>query len=78
MLCAIYWFNTLFLRTFIKCYMSFVGARVEQSVHHLGYGLDEQGSIPSRDKRFFSFPEHPDQLWGTPSLLINRLLGLYT
>jgi hypothetical protein len=29
--------------------------------------LDTQGSVPSRDIRFFSIPQHPDQLWLQPS-----------
>jgi hypothetical protein len=37
----------------------------------MGYGLDGWGSIPGRAKRFFSTPQHPDQLWGPPSLLLN-------
>jgi hypothetical protein len=41
-----------------------------------GYRLDGQGSIPSRGKRFFSSPQHPDQLWGLPSLLSNGYWGL--
>jgi hypothetical protein len=28
-----------------------------------------QGSIPGNSKRFFTFPKHPDQLWGPNSLL---------
>jgi hypothetical protein len=27
------------------------------------------GSIPGRGKRFFSFPQRPDRLWGPPRLL---------
>jgi hypothetical protein len=41
-----------------------------------GYGLDSWGSIPSRGKRFFSFPQHAYWLWGTPSLLSNGCQGL--
>jgi hypothetical protein len=33
-----------------------------------GYGRD---SIPGRGKRFFSFPQSSDRLWGLPSLLSN-------
>jgi hypothetical protein len=32
-----------------------------------------QGSNPSKSKRFFSSPHHPDQLWSPPSLLFSRL-----
>jgi hypothetical protein len=35
----------------------------------IGCGLDGQGSIPSRDKRFLSAPQHQNQPWGPPSLL---------
>jgi hypothetical protein len=43
-----------------------------------GYGLDSQGvrvQVLAR-ARFFSSVHHPDQLWGTPSLLSNGYLGL--
>jgi hypothetical protein len=43
-----------------------------------GYGLDTRGSIPGKGKRFFSTPQRPDMLWGSPSLLLNgyrRLSG---
>jgi hypothetical protein len=43
-----------------------------------GYGLDGRGSIPRSGKRFFSSPQRPDWLWGSPSLLSNgyrRLSG---
>jgi hypothetical protein len=36
----------------------------------VGYGLDGLGSIPG-SARFFSYPQHPDQFWGPPSLLSN-------
>jgi hypothetical protein len=32
-----------------------------------GYALDDQVSIPSRRKRFFSSPQRPGGLWGSPS-----------
>jgi hypothetical protein len=35
------------------------------------YGLDSQGSIPGRGKRFFSTPHYPYWLWGLTSLLLN-------
>jgi hypothetical protein len=43
----------------------------------MGYKLDGKGisSIPSRRKRFFSSPQHPDQLWG-PSSLSSGYWGL--
>jgi hypothetical protein len=37
-----------------------------------GYRLDGGRSIPGRDKRFFSSPLRPDQLWDPPSLLWNE------
>lgn len=52
---TILWFNKLLQRTFIKFNKSSVWATADQSVHRLGYGLDDRGSIPSRHKRpFFS------------------------
>jgi hypothetical protein len=36
-----------------------------------GYGMDSLGSIPGRGNRFFSTPQHPDQLWDPSSLLSN-------
>jgi hypothetical protein len=38
----------------------------------MGYGLDDQGSIPDRGKIFFSSPQRPDWFWGPLSLLLNR------
>jgi hypothetical protein len=35
----------------------------------MGYRLDSQGLIPGTGKRFFSTPQHPDQLWSPPSFL---------
>jgi hypothetical protein len=35
----------------------------------MGYGLDSRSSISGRNKRFFSPSQHPDRLWGPPSLL---------
>jgi hypothetical protein len=32
---------------------------------------DDQGSIPSREKRFFSTTQPPDRLWGKPSCLFS-------
>jgi hypothetical protein len=43
----------------------------------IGYGLGGWGLIPGRCKRFFSFPQHPDQLWGPPSLLSSGYWGLF-
>jgi hypothetical protein len=40
-----------------------------------GYGLDSPGLIPG-SARFFSSPQHPYQLWGSPSLLSNGYWGL--
>jgi hypothetical protein len=42
-----------------------------------GYGLDCQGSIPGRDKRFFSTPQRPDRLWDPRSLVYNGYRGLF-
>jgi hypothetical protein len=42
-----------------------------------GYMLDRLGSIPGRDKRYFSSPQCPDQLWGPPTLLSNGYWGLF-
>jgi hypothetical protein len=36
-----------------------------------------RGSIPGRDRRFLSTPQHPDRLWGPPSLLFNRYRRLF-
>jgi hypothetical protein len=41
------------------------------------YGLDGQGSILGRGKRFFSTPQCPDRLWTPPSLLSNGYHGLF-
>jgi hypothetical protein len=41
-----------------------------------GHGLDDRGSIFSRDKRFFSCPQCQDRLWGPPSLLFNGYRGV--
>jgi hypothetical protein len=38
----------------------------------MGYRLDDWGSTLGRDKIFFSSPQHPDWLWGPPSLLFNN------
>jgi hypothetical protein len=41
----------------------------------LGYGLDDQGSIPGAGWEFFSKPPRPERLWGPPSLLSNGVPG---
>jgi hypothetical protein len=43
----------------------------------IGYGLDSQGFIPSGDKKLFSSPQHPNQLWSPPSHLSNGYWGLF-
>jgi hypothetical protein len=37
----------------------------------MGYRLDSRGSIPRKGKKVLSAPQHPDWLWGPPSLLHN-------
>jgi hypothetical protein len=45
------------------------GCHQESSVSiAIAYGSDGHGSIPSMSKRFFSSPQHPDRIWGSPSL----------
>jgi hypothetical protein len=41
-----------------------------------GHGLDSRGQIPSRSKRFFSSPQHPDRLWVPLIVLSNGYQGL--
>jgi hypothetical protein len=41
-----------------------------------GYGLDCLGLSPGRT-RFFCFPQSPNRLWGSPSLLSNVYRGLF-
>jgi len=40
-------------------------------------GWTIEGSIPSRIKRSFSSPKHPDQLWIPTKLLCNYYLGSF-
>lgn len=40
-------------------------------------GWKSQGLDPGKEKRFFSFPKHPDQLWNPPRLLLNVYLGYF-
>jgi hypothetical protein len=42
-----------------------------------GYGLDCQGLIPGKGKRFFSTPQSSDRLRGPPSLLYNGYRRLF-
>jgi hypothetical protein len=46
-----------------------VGSRDNSVAIVMGYWLDSWDSIPSRGKRFFSTPQHRDQIWGPPRLL---------
>jgi hypothetical protein len=39
------------------------------------YGLDGQGSILGRGRRFFLFPRRPDRLWSPPCLIYNGHRG---
>jgi hypothetical protein len=41
-----------------------------------GYGLNGRVSIPG-GMRFFSTPQCPDRLWGSPSRLSNEYRGLF-
>jgi hypothetical protein len=41
------------------------------------YGLDSRASVLGRDKRFFSSPQCPDQLWGPPNFLHNEYRGAF-
>jgi hypothetical protein len=41
------------------------------------HGPDSRDSIPIRGKRFCSFPQCPDRLWSTPSLLDNGYRGSF-
>jgi hypothetical protein len=43
----------------------------------IGYVLDSRGSIPKRDKRFFSTPQRPVRLWSPTSLLWDGYRGVY-
>jgi hypothetical protein len=42
-----------------------------------GYGLDGWGTIPSRGKRFFCYPQRLDSPWGLAILLFYWHGGLY-
>jgi len=56
---------------FIVGFTKIIRATIVQSVYYQGYKLDEpvnDNPIPSRDKRFFSSPKHPDHLWHSTSL----------
>jgi hypothetical protein len=39
-----------------------LGAGVVQSVQTLGYGLDDESSIPGTGRELFSVPPRPDRL----------------
>lgn len=41
--------------------------QISQSVQWLGYGVNNQGSIPNREKRVFSSAKCPHLLWGCPN-----------
>jgi hypothetical protein len=57
------------VRVLLLSYLAIQEARIVGIA--TGYRLDGWGSIPARDKRVFSSPQHPDRLWGPPSLLSN-------
>jgi hypothetical protein len=42
-----------------------------------GYGLDACGSIPGKDKKFFSISQRADPLWGPHSFLSDGYWGLF-
>jgi hypothetical protein len=64
--------NIIFYIAYFYASVLIISSMVKSSVGIvMGYGLDGQGLIPSRD-RFFSAPQHPERLWVPPSLLPNR------
>jgi hypothetical protein len=42
-----------------------------------GYGLYGRGSIPVRNKKFFSTSHHPERFWVPPSLALNGYGGSF-
>jgi hypothetical protein len=42
-----------------------------------GYGLDDRGSNPGKGKRYFSFPQRQDRLWGQLNLLSSGYRGQF-
>jgi hypothetical protein len=57
------------------CLMDIVTTSAAQLEQWLGYGQDNQGSIPSRGRDFLSSPQRLDRLWDPPSLLSNGYRG---
>jgi hypothetical protein len=43
----------------------------------MGYGLDGWRSIPGTGKRIFFSPQHPDLIWGPPSLISSGYWRLF-
>jgi hypothetical protein len=61
----------------VQLLVNMVGVGISLLSIVTGYGLDGPSLIPGRVK-FFSSPQHPDRLWGPPSLLSNGYQGFFT
>jgi hypothetical protein len=48
---------------YIYCYLYISSGDGMEVCTATGYGLDGQGSIPSKVKGFFSIPQHPHKIW---------------
>jgi hypothetical protein len=58
----------------------FIYALTQQSILARSYGTDWRDSIPSRSKRFFSFPQDPDHAYDPIHLYLvprSRMVELY-